>query len=307
MVALTGRHEAYYTDYRGVSCEFIAAAKYGFLYQGQYYLWQKQRRGTPAFDLPAESWVVFLQNHDQVANTGTGQRLHALTSPGEYRAMTAYMLLMPGLPMLLQGQEFAASAPFLYFADHRPELVEAVRKGRGEFLTQFRSLANAEMQQRLAHPSDIETFRRCILDFAERERHAPIYALHRDLLALRRSDPVLGPRPARVDGAVLGEQAWLLRFFGENDDRLLIVNLGRDLTLAPMPEPLLAPLEDQAWQILWSSESPSYGGIGTPPLYSDGVLYVAAESALVLMPGPPTEASAPELRAAEPSGKASDD
>ena len=104
-------------------------------------------------------------------------------------------------------------------------------------------------------------------------------------------------RPARVDGAVLGERAWLLRFFGERDgDRLLLVNLGPDLTLAPMPEPLLAPLEDQAWQVLWSSEAPAYGGGGTPPLYRDGGLHIAGESALVLMPGPLTPEAAPELR-----------
>jgi maltooligosyltrehalose trehalohydrolase len=62
-VALTGRQEAYYSDYRGRPCEFVAAAKHGFLYQGQRYLWQQKARGTPTFDLPAECFVVFLQNH----------------------------------------------------------------------------------------------------------------------------------------------------------------------------------------------------------------------------------------------------
>src|SRR6516162_8757457 len=109
MVALTGRREAYYSGYRGRSREFVAAAKHGFLYQGQRYQWQQKPRGTPALDLSAESFVVFLQNHDQIANSGTGERCHALTSPGRLRAMTAYFLLMPGIPMLFQGQEFGAS------------------------------------------------------------------------------------------------------------------------------------------------------------------------------------------------------
>src|SRR3954451_12902967 len=311
IVALTGRREAYYTDYRGAPSEFVAAAKYGFLYQGQHYVWQKKRRGTPALDLPAETRIAFLQNHDQIANAANGLRVHALTSPGRLRAMTAYLLLMPGIPMLFQGQEFAASTPFLYFADHRDDLVDAVRRGRGEFLAQFPSIADPEMQRRLVNPADEETFRRVVLDLSERGRHAPAYALHRDLLALRRDDPVLRRRPARVDGAVIGEHAWMLRFFAEDSaegaDRLLIVNLGTDLTLAPMPEPLLAPLEDQAWRILWSSEQPAYGGGGTPALYRDGVLHIAGESALVLEPGPLTLEAAPELHADKQPGKQADE
>src|SRR5437773_6190823 len=35
IAALTGRREAYYADYLGAPQEFISAAKYGFLYQGQ--------------------------------------------------------------------------------------------------------------------------------------------------------------------------------------------------------------------------------------------------------------------------------
>jgi len=286
MVALTGRQEAYYSDYRGRPSEFVAAAKHGFLYQGQRYLWQRKSRGTPALDLPAESFVVFLQNHDQIANSMAGLRLHALTSPGRSRTMTACLLLMPGIPMLFQGQEFAASNPFLYFADHDVELDRAVRKGRREFLGQFPSMASAEAGDRLADPGAAETFRRSVLDPAERQAHATALAFHRDLLALRREDPVLARRPADVDGAVFGTRAWLLRFFAEDADRLLVVNLGPDLTMRPAPEPLLAPLEGQGWKILWSSEVSEYGGVGTPPLYRAGYLRIAAESALVLAPGP---------------------
>ena len=111
MVALTGRNEAYYTDYLGTPQEFVSAVKYGYLYQGQWYSWQEKRRGTPALDLPPAAFVTFIQNHDQVANSGRGLRAHQLTSPGRYRAMTALLLLAPGTPMLFQGQEFAASTP----------------------------------------------------------------------------------------------------------------------------------------------------------------------------------------------------
>jgi maltooligosyltrehalose trehalohydrolase len=286
MVALTGRHEAYYSDYRGRPREFVAAAKHGFLYQGQRYQWQRKARGTPALDLPAECFVVFLQNHDQIANSGTGERCHALTSPGRFRAMTAYFLLMPGIPMLFQGQEFAASSPFFYFADHEIELAHDVREGRRRSLAQFPSLATSEMRPELADPGDIDTFRRSVVDLGERQRHASIYALHRDLLKLRHSDPVLGQRPCRIDGAALTDEAWVLRFFSPSAaDRLLIVNLGRDLLLGPAPEPLLAPNEGQAWRLLWSSEAPVYGGSGGPAQDAVGDWLISGQSATVLTPG----------------------
>lgn len=285
MVALTGHNEAYYTDYRGRPQEFVSAAKYGFLYQGQRYKWQKKARGTPALDLGAECFVVFLQNHDQVANSGTGWRLDRLSTPGRLRAMTAYLLLMPGIPMLFQGQEFGASTPFFYFADFETGLARLVRDGRSASLVQFPSLATAEMQANLADPGDAHTFARSVLDFGERGRHASVYALHRDLLALRREDPVLRRRPCRVDGAVLGDEAWMLRFFSEDGaDRLLIVNIGPDLHLDPAPEPLLAPVAGHGWAVRWSSESPHYGGSGTAPVYGDENWRVPGNAAVVLIP-----------------------
>ena len=83
---MTGRNEAYYTDYLGTPQEFVSAAKWGYLYQGQRYKWQKKSRGRPAFDLDPSAFVNFLQNHDQVANSACGLRCHALASPGTYRA-----------------------------------------------------------------------------------------------------------------------------------------------------------------------------------------------------------------------------
>src|SRR5262249_5641080 len=152
------------------------------------YSWQKKRRGTPGLDQEPARFVTFIENHDQVANSGRGLRTHALTSPGQLRAMTALLLLAPGTPMLFQGQEFAASSPFLYFADHTPELAKLVAQGRKEFVRQFRSLATPAMQAQLTEPADPQTFERCKLDFGERQRHADVYALHRDLLQVRRTE-----------------------------------------------------------------------------------------------------------------------
>lgn len=283
-VALTGRNEAYYSDYRGTPQEFISALKRGFLYQGQWYSWQNKRRGTPAGDLPPEQFVSFLENHDQVANSLRGLRLHQLTSPGKLRALTALLLLAPSTPMLFQGQEFAASAPFLFFADHNPDLARLVLRGRREFLHQFRTIASSEADACLADPGNKETFLRCKLDLTEREKHSQIYDLHCDLLKLRREDPVFSrPRAGSLEGAVLGQDAFVLRFFGESgDDRLILVNLGVDLRLTSIPEPLMAPAEECAWQLLWSSEAPLYGGGGTVMPEVDGIWHLPGQAAVVL-------------------------
>jgi len=270
MVAAAGRDEAYYADYRGSAAEFVAAARFGFLYQGQWYAWQRNRRGAPARDLPPSRFVHYLQNHDQVANSFRGQRLHELTSARELRALTALLLLGPQTPLLFQGQEFAASSPFLYFADHRPELMTLVREGRGKFLGQFQSLVAERMRKRFADPGSEDTFHRSKLDPRERELHREVVALHRDLLALRRDDAVLSASDeATVDGAVLAERAFLLRFAGEVEERLLLVNLGGPLHLELVPEPLIAPPAGMSWQLRWSSEDPDYGGLGLPTLSPD--------------------------------------
>ncbi len=283
MVAVTGQNEAYYSDYLGSPQELLSCAKWGFLFQGQRHAWQKQRRGTPALDLPPAAMINFLQNHDQIANSAHGLRGHLLTSPGRWRAVTAFTLLMAGTPMLFQGQEYSASAPFLYFADHHPELARLVEQGRIGFMRQFASVASAE----LATPHDRSTFERCRLDHDERRGglHAEAWEMHRDLLGLRRRDAVLAVRDRRrLDGAVIGPEALLLRWFGDGgDDRMLVMNLGADLRLEPAPEPLLAPPEGRRWALLWASEDPRYGGRGAvSPESPDGVWSLAGHAATLL-------------------------
>jgi maltooligosyltrehalose trehalohydrolase len=284
MVAATGSREAYFLDYLGSSQELLSGLKYGYLYQGQWYVWQKQRRGRSTLGTNPAAMVTYSQNHDQIANSGRGLRLQQLTTFGRYKATTAICLLGPGTPMLFQGQEFGASAPFLFFADHNPKLADLVRKGRAEFLSQWRSLGTRQLQ--FADPCSRDTFDKCKLDFSEREKHAEIYALHRDLLHLRRSDPLFSRQSREFDGAVLSPEAFVVRLFssGFRDDRLFIVNLGPQLLLSPAPVPLLAPPDDAQWQVLWSTEDPKYGGNGTAPLDSDLNWIIPAHAAVVLKP-----------------------
>ncbi|QDU29773.1 Malto-oligosyltrehalose trehalohydrolase [Anatilimnocola aggregata] len=286
-VATTGHSEAYFSDYKGSAQELVSAVKWGFLYQGQRYKWQKARRGDYSLDLAPPQFITFLQNHDQVANSANGLRLHHMTSSGAYKAITTLLLLAPNTPMLFQGQEFTSSAPFLFFADHKPELNTLIREGRLKFLAQFPSLATEEMRSILPAPGEVETFEKCILDWSEVETNRPMYDLHRDLLRLRREEPCFRLQDRnRFDGAVLSQDAFVLRFFGDNiDDRLLVINLGRDLQCDPAPEPLLAPPPDCEWEELWSSEDPKYGGLGTPPLETEDFNWrIPATAAVVLKP-----------------------
>jgi maltooligosyltrehalose trehalohydrolase len=192
--------------------------------------------------------------------------------------------------MLFQGQEFAASAPFLYFADHKPELRGPVSEGRREFLSQFPSVKDPAVQAALPAPVNEATFERCKLDLGERETHREWYVFHRDLIRLRRSDPVIRASASnRPDGATIAPEAFVLRYQGgELGDRLLIVNLGCDLDVRPIPEPLVAPPRDARWVPQWSSEAPAYGGNGTPAIRPHSHLHVPGEAAILLRsePGP---------------------
>jgi maltooligosyltrehalose trehalohydrolase len=283
-VALTGHSEAYYCDYSGSPQEFISAVKWGFLYQGQYYIWQRQRRGTPALDLSPASFVTYIQNHDQLANSANGSRPHELSSPGRYKAITALFLLGPNTPMLFQGQEFGSRTPFLYFSDHNKDLAERVQQGRAEFLSQFPSVARAHTEFLMGEPNDRATFERCKLDIGERSRNPHWLALHADLLKLRRDDPVFHAQRADwIHGAVLSSEAFLLRFFGGSfGDRLMLINLGRDLHLRPAPEPLLAPPAGAQWEVMWSSEDARYGGSGSAPMRKSGTWNIPGHAAVVM-------------------------
>ena len=217
----------------------------------------------------AEAFVTFLENHDQVANSAVrpapapAGRARALL-----RAMTALLLLGPATPMLFQGQEFASSAPFLYFADHKPELPRRCQEGGASSSRSSRASPIPTCWRRLPAPVDEETFR--ALQARSRRARASTAVLR---AAPRSAAPA--PRPirccARIDGGVDGAGArpgaFVLRFFGGDDgDRLLLVNLGATIDLHALPEPLLAPPADCRWDVLWSSEAPRYGGSGgTPP------------------------------------------
>jgi maltooligosyltrehalose trehalohydrolase len=300
-VALTGVREAYYSDYEGSGRELLAAARHGFVYQGQHYRWQGKSRGTPALDRSLWQFLHFLENHDQVANSASGRRLCELASPGQLRALTALLLLGAATPLLFQGQELGATSPFVYFAHHEAELARQVKAGRLEFLSQFERFRTPSVSARQPHPAERATFELCKLHYDETERSQQYLQLHADLLKRRRDDPTIALQgELGIDGATLDDRSFVLRFTGaEDDDRLLVVSLRPDFNLATCTEPLVAPPGGATWQILWSSEDPAYGGSGTPD-WTASRWRVPGFSALLL--GPAADADSEDARGPDVRG-----
>jgi maltooligosyltrehalose trehalohydrolase len=282
-VRATGRRNAYFTDYLGTAPEFASMARHGTLYQGQWYSWQQQRRGGRAIGLPASAFVAFLENHDQIANTGLGLRLHEHVDPALWRALTALLLLSPSVPLLFQGQEFGSTRPFTYFADHDGELADAVEAGRRQFMMQFSGPAQPAMQERLPCPHDARTFEQCKLLDDERDADSPLRRLHRDLIHLRRTDRVLadvGTAAVGIESSAPHHSVVVIRYLAASSHRLVIVNLADDHE-SPMNEPLFAPPGGD-WRMVWSSEDPAYDGSGATPLVPDGRWLLQARSATLL-------------------------
>jgi maltooligosyltrehalose trehalohydrolase len=215
--------------------------------------------------------------------------------------MTALLLLGPWTPLLFQGQEWNASSPFYYFADHHPELAQQVRKGRETFMLQFAGCAAGTARDRLSDPASPDTFDASRLCWEERTlpAHERALRLHQDLLALRRSDPTLQAAHAQMgvslEIAALAPTCGVVRYFVDSPatgttarDRLLLINLGPDLDLDSVAEPLLSPPTTPAqtsWRILWCSENPRYGGSGcAEPESNDGTWKIPGFAAVLLGP-----------------------
>jgi maltooligosyltrehalose trehalohydrolase len=159
-------------------------------------------------------------------------------------------------------------------------------------MAQFPSTGAADSAAEPQNPGDSWAFVCSKLDWSERRAHQDHVALHRDLLTLRRCDPVIStPRTRGLDGAVLTDRAFVLRFFGATgDDRLLVVNLGTRVHADPIAEPLLSPVRGadgtvHPWRTIFSTEARVYGGWGTPRLETiPGGWWIPAESAVLLAP-----------------------
>jgi maltooligosyltrehalose trehalohydrolase len=161
------------------------------------------------------------------------------------------------------GQEFAASASFMYFTDHNRQLGTLVTKGRREQFKGFAAFANPVLRESIPDPQAPETFLRSKLNLEEREINAAIYALYRDLLRLRRADPVLRvqDRTAMRAEAIGAQIVTVHRWLGDQH-RLLVANFGPSVAISPADLPGLAALPDAGCELMLATSERRFGGTG---------------------------------------------
>jgi len=228
---LTGETAGYYEDFG--SLELLAKGlRQAWVYAGDWSEHRRRRHGRSPAGLPGHAFVVSVQNHDQIGNRATGDRLSDTISPGRQRVAAALLLTSPFTPMLFQGEEWAASTPFRYFTDHQDaELGAAVTEGRTHEFGHF-GWDPADVPD----PQDPETYRSSILrwDEVDEPGHADLLAWHRDLIALRRRHRSL------TDGRWAAQEVdhdpdvgWIRVRRG---DVVVVVHLGEVPVSVPVPD-----------------------------------------------------------------------
>jgi maltooligosyltrehalose trehalohydrolase len=187
VTALTGERKGYYEDF-GSLADLAKSVREVFVYDGRYSPHRDRMHGKPVCGLPGWRFLGYSQNHDQVGNRAKGERLVHLAGISRAKIAAALEMTAPFVPMIFQGEEWAASSPFQYFTDHEEELGKLVSEGRKKEFAAF-GWDPAEIPD----PQARETFERSKLNWDERNRppHAEMLDWYRKLIALRRRLPEL--------------------------------------------------------------------------------------------------------------------
>ncbi|MBK9035514.1 MAG: malto-oligosyltrehalose trehalohydrolase [Myxococcales bacterium] len=255
--ALTGDRRGYFADF-GEVADVAKAVTASFVYDGQRSAHRRRRHGTSAVARPGEQFVVYVQNHDQIANGSQGRRLTTIVGHRAHALAATVLLTAPNLPLLFMGEEYAEPAPFQYFVSHGdPALVAAVREGRRR---EHADLAGADD---FVDPQAEATFAACALDWALRAQgpHAQMLALYRDLLALRRGAPCLSNCRKDLTRAWSSDAArWLVieRADPGGQRARVVCNLAARAQRVPCPE------LDGRLRLALATDDPRYGGDAAP-------------------------------------------
>jgi maltooligosyltrehalose trehalohydrolase len=230
---VTGERAGYYIDFADESHQKLARSLAdGFVYQGDPSPHQEGKtRGESSTHLPPQAFVSFLQNHDQVGNRAMGERLSVLIDTNRLKAITSVFLLMPQIPMLFMGEEWASDRPFNFFTDFHGELADAVREGRRKEFAGFAEFSDPEARKKIPDPNEEGTFKGSKLDWEAvgEPSHAQWLAWYKALIDLRRRKIVpLLPNLREDSAAEVREDTVILAHWPLRDGgRLtLLANLG---------------------------------------------------------------------------------
>ena len=211
----------YYSDFGSLE-KLAKSLTHVFVYDGDYSKYRRRRHGRPVEGLSAHHFIGFIQNHDQVGNRATGDRLERVVGRDRAKVAAGLVLTSPFVPLLFQGEEFAASTPFLYFADHdEPEMAKLVSEGRKR---EFAAFGFGE--QEVPDPEVRETFERSRLNWQETGEgsHKEMLQWYRALIHLRRTSVSLNDGDmGHIKVRFSEEDRWLAM---ERGGVQVLVNLG---------------------------------------------------------------------------------
>ncbi|MEX2262989.1 MAG: malto-oligosyltrehalose trehalohydrolase [Bryobacteraceae bacterium] len=251
---ITEDRDGYYRDF-GEFHQLAKAFREGFVHSGEYSPFRRRRHGNSSADIPSERFVVFCQNHDQVGNRMLGERLGASVPLAALKLAAGLVVLSPYLPLLFMGEEYAETAPFLYFVSHTdPGLVEAVRRGRKE------EFAAHAWDGESPDPQDEATFARSKLNrsLALRPPHRSVLAFYKELIRLRKSCPALASlsKDCMDVRGLEDERVLFVRRWSESQElvALLHVSSGAARTALPFPT--------GQWRKLLDSDESRWHGAG---------------------------------------------
>ena len=258
---LAGDRHGYYRDYTGSLDELARTLRQGWLFTGQHSAHGNAARGTDPSRLPMHRFVVCLQNHDQIGNRATGDRLNHAIDAAAWRAASALLLTSPMTPLLFMGQEWAASSPFQYFTDLEPRLGVLVTEGRRREFEDFPEFTDPAARSRIPDPQDAATFERSKLDWSERERpeHAQSLALYTDLLRLRNTHRALGAaEETSIEAAAIDDATIAMRREAGGERFMVVVRLeGAGTSSLPHDEQAVPA-------VVWSTEDARYASDPAP-------------------------------------------
>jgi maltooligosyltrehalose trehalohydrolase len=225
-----GPVDGYYVDFGKLS-QLAKTLERNFVYDGIYSKFRDRIHGRPTGNLSQHRFVGFIQNHDQIGNRAIGDRLPEIVGFERARIAAALVLLGPFVPLLFQGDEWAASTPFQYFADHEdPEMARLVSEGRKREFAPF-----GWDPSLIPNPEDRQTFERSKLNWDEvnDSGHTEMLNWYRELIQLRRSTPSLNNgEPGHTHIRYDQREMWFCMERGEVTVRC---NLGKDELSVPVP------------------------------------------------------------------------